>query len=216
MADCLKGHETGSGAKAVSNCIASGRSCWHQRVASFASANQTLHPLAIHESVDFLDAVWHLLFGSALVKSTTATNTASLSQPAANLADLRTRLGALKDVLDGLRPADDLLPPFGLDGKAIQGALNRVKAAVTNRFGDVPAAIDAVTRIQKVFQLRDKFEHGKGMRELPRRFTELGIQSDLSEPGALWEEIRSITTTALIDLRNAIRSAPEFAATTRN
>ena len=188
----------------IRTCRPGGRECWRRSIDFGTRTIGLIHPLAFHEALDFLDIVWRQLFGSNLNQRTSASNTAAITLPAGTRDELQLRLGALKDVLDALI-ADTPLPNAPEGKEPVPGQLNRMKAAIAQRQPGNSRADAAIKKLQLCGRIRDKFEHGRAANELPKIRTRLGIRAQLTDWPNFWEEVRSIATGALIELRNAIR-----------
>ena len=81
----------------ATKCRPGGHACWVKEVEFTASEPRTASPLALHESFDYLDALWNNVLKTHLLRLRGAAVPGKLATPCASAADLESKLSALAD-----------------------------------------------------------------------------------------------------------------------
>lgn len=200
----------------ASKCRPGGHACWVKEVEFKASEPTTASPLALHESFDYLDALWRNVLNKHLLRLRGAAVPGKLATPCASAADLESKLSALADVMNSFDiPDGDLAPVHSADENYGKGrTLARMESALLNRVGAEAADETAVRQVKdgvrvlrSAMDLRRGYQHtGSGAAgRLPAAFGAFGVPYPPPSPAMAWARIQSEVLRALEMLREVLR-----------
>jgi hypothetical protein len=179
-------------------CVPYGNDCWEQRVAiAPRRRTETIHPLALAEAVDFLDAVYRLRFKQHLVTYVPAATLSALAQPVDDRDDFKARASDLAAVIEA----------FVVDGPPpdVKGSLARLERLLADEGIEFDAS--AFLALRHAVNIRNAMQHpGKG-KDLARHLTALGAQAPVASwPGA-WASVQGSVIEALRNIRDVLRAS---------
>lgn len=200
----------------ASKCRVGGYACWVKEVEFTASEPRTASPLALHESFDYLDALWKNVLKTRLLRLRGAAVVGKLATPCASAADLEMKLSALADIINSFDIADgDLAPAHRADVNYGKGrTLARLESALLHRLGaegdeDGPAqqVRGGVRVLRSAMALRQGYQHtgGGAAGKLPAAFGAFEVLYPPPSPGMAWARIQSEVLRALEKLREVLR-----------
>lgn len=200
----------------ASRCRPGGHDCWVKEVELAVSEPRTASPLALHESFDYLDALWKNVLKTHLLRLRGAAVLGKLATPCESASDLESKLSAVADVMNSFDIADaDLSPAHRGHKDYVKGrTLARLESALLNRLGDDAEVGDAVRQVKEgvrvlrsAMALRTGHQHtgGGAAGKLPGAFSALGIPYPATSPGMAWARIQSEVLRALEMLREVLR-----------
>jgi hypothetical protein len=190
-----------------------------RRCIRFLGAEQTQNvaqairsPLDLSEALGYLDVVWRLRFGSALLGRTKPAAAARLSLPCSGGDEFDSRLSALADVLGQLTVE---LPAAEAEAKKHkEKSLARMKRRIgldPELTGEARTRIDeAIDTLRRAVRIRVSGQHSGVGGEVAESFASLGVRYPPGDLGDAWEEIRSRCATAVDAIRQELE-AEEFA-----
>lgn len=171
-------------------------------------APAVVSPLDLPEALGYLDAVWRFRFGSHLLGWTLPAAAARLALPCASADEFDARLSALADILGHLTVEP---PPMAdrAESRAKEGSLARLRRGLEGELeGEAFQRADAAIRnLQHVVRIRVGGQHSGPGGETAKAFRQLGLRYPPSDPGAAWEEIRSVSATAIHAIREELQAA---------
>jgi len=197
-------------------CRPGGHSCWERTVAPAKVIASEAAPLALHESLDYLDAVWKGAFGSHLLQLRGASVVGKLATPCQSRSDLEVKLSALADTMSSFSIQDDDLAPqhrgdanYG-PGRTIarlDSALTRWASTKAAEEETVRLAHEGVLTLQRVMALRRGFQHtgGGASGKLPVAFAALGLSVPPPAPDVTWSRVRERVLSAFDAIRRLLR-----------
>lgn len=169
------------------------------------SAPRSLHlsPLALPESLDYLDAVWRLRFGTSLLTLPGANRTVRLSLDVNSVEAFQAATSALSEVMAGLQ-----IPH--VPGVNRSHALGRLapylKAEVPGLNED---RIDqAVVLLDAIREVRNGLQHMNATQRAINGLGVLGIKYPITDWSGAWDQLRVQTMAALDAIRDEIRVGP--------
>jgi hypothetical protein len=197
-------------------CRPGGYACWVKEVAFTEAEPTTASPLALHESFDYLEAVWKNVFRKHLIQLRGAAVVGKLATPCVSSADLEAKLSALADVIKSFSIEDDDLVPGHRAHKdfAKDRTLARLHSALLNRLGAGAEEEGAASQVQEAVRvlrsavtLRTGYQHtgGGAAGKLPGAFGAFGIPYPPPSPALAWARIQSAVLRALEKLREVLR-----------
>jgi hypothetical protein len=200
----------------ASKCRPGGHACWVKEVEFAEAEPTTASPLALHESFDYLDAVWKNVFKKHVIQLRGAAVVGKLATPCMSSSDLEAKLSALADVIKSFSIEDDDLAPEHRANKdyAKDRTLARLQSALLHRLGagaeEEGAASqvqDAVRVLRSAVTLRTGHQHtgGGAAGRLPAAFGAFGISYPPSSPTSAWARVQSGVLRALEGLREVLR-----------
>lgn len=194
-------------------CHAAGHDCWEMLVDLPTPTVGAPPPLALPEALDFLDAVWRLVFGRTrgLIALTSVSEAAGISGACTTVEELDSRLADLGDLLDRLRVSADLLPPVPEAQNGPAGSLDRMEAALRKRLaGDSQErAVAGVEMLRQVKRLWNARHHSESAHRFPRILAEMGLGDVVPDWSKLWDGIRDHAVRGLMAIRTELRTAEE-------
>ncbi len=183
-----------------SRCRPGDNDCWERALRGRGSrAGKPVPPLALHEALDFLDAVWQLTFRHALLGRIPAVTIAALAEPVTDRDSFSARMSELMDVVN--RWDVSPMKPDGLEWPS--GTLNQLHVVLAAQ--GVEGATDAVDRLRLVNKIRRALQHADRAHELRLALDELGVRTEPVDWSDAWRAVSSTTVDALRDIRDAIR-----------
>jgi hypothetical protein len=197
-------------------CRPGGHACWVKEVAFTEAEPTTASPLALHESFDYLDAVWKNVFRKNFIQLRGAAVVGKLATPCVSSAELEAKLSALADVIKAFSIEDDDLVPGHRAHKdfAKDRTLARLQSALLNRLGAGAEEEGAASQVQEAVcvlrsavALRTGYQHtgGGAAGKLPGAFGAFGIPYPPPSPALAWARIQSAVLRALEMLRGVLR-----------
>ena len=164
-----------------------------------AAAPEPLYPspLSLPEAIDYLNAIWRLHSGSALMRIGRAEAAAKLVLDCATVDEFESRLSALCGILDGLA-----VP--GSDGHK----LSDIATYLEDKLGDESAdrASEAIADLRALFDLRVWRQHEGTERRAAAGMDRLGITLPVYDWGAAWQHVQARAVAALSALREEIET----------
>ena len=184
-------------------CRAGGHSCWETLVEPMDMSQVVpASPLTLPETIDFLDAVWRLSFGSPLVRVPAVASAAELSRPCSTLSDFESRVAALASLLGAL----DVPGPED----SSDHALDRMFVLLRERLAedDLGAVQAALVELEGIVQLNVALQNKAKKGKLQRALARLRVPYPTDDWSQTWDRIRSRCAVALSVIRNAVRTLP--------
>lgn len=187
-------------------CRAGGSQCWEWLIEPMQEQlTIPASPLALPETLDFLDTAWRVAFGKrhALLRLRDTTSSAKLSQACTTRADFESQLSALADILKAMDIPDALLSKTREIPK--DQTFTRLLDCLQTRLegSDYPEVERAVSMLRTVNDIRVALQHSGATRELPASMAKLGI-SYPPQWGDAWDRIRASTIEALRVIREKV------------
>jgi hypothetical protein len=162
--------------------------------------------LSLPESVDFLDTVWRLRFGSRLFGLPGATKTSALALSCATSEEFDARMSAVSDLLKRMNVPEPTLPRGDW---AKLGSLQRFGVFLADRLGqDLSSGTiaDALSVLRAANEIRVGRQHrGADAREA-EGFAALGLGYPPANWGTAWERINMQLVAALNTIRDELQS----------
>lgn len=197
-------------------CRPGGHACWVKEVEDAVSEPSAASPLALHESFDYLDALWKNVLKTHLLRLRGAAVPGKLAMPCGSAADFEAKLSALADIINSLDIADgDLALAHRDDQNYGKGrTLARLESALVHRLGAGAVDGEAVRKVKEgvrvlrnAMDLRRGYQHtGSGAAgKLPVAFGAFGLPYPPHSPTMAWERIQSEVLRALEVLREVLR-----------
>ena len=200
----------------ASMCRPGGHPCWAREVEFATAEPKAVSPLALHESLDYLDALWRNALGSHLLRLRAAAVPGKLATSCESAAEFEVKLSALADIISTFDVSDGLLDPAHRDdanyGKG--RTLARLESSLVYRVQQAGAgeevvgqAKEAVKVLRNAMDLRRGFQHtGSGAAgKLPAAFRTFGLAYPLQSPTVAWARVQSDVLRALESLRQVLR-----------
>jgi hypothetical protein len=190
-----------------SRCHAGGHACWERIIEpQNAFPAVPLSPLMLPESLDFLDAVWRLAFGTkqAFLRPKNTTSIAKLALPCTTREEFESHLSALADTMKAIDIPDTLLT--GEDQKTPKDqTFVRLLACLKHYLDEAEyqQIEPAVGVLRAVNSVRVALQHGGAARELPNVLSRLGIPYP-PEWGEAWNHIQTHVVNALGVIRETV------------
>jgi len=199
-------------------CHAAGHQCWQRVVGLEVAVPPDVHPRALAEALDALDAWWRLaVVNKPLLRLEGGTSITGLAVPSTSRSEFAQRLSELAVVLGSLRVDDDQVRP-GLDPGANlprkDQSVARLRACLKTKIFDrdslhrINQALDRLARLQGI---RSLLQHSAGHEELVRSAASLGLAWPPADWAAAWERVRAEAADALAGLRDELRTLAETA-----
>jgi hypothetical protein len=197
-------------------CRPGGHSCWERTVDLAEGAEQEVAPLALHESIDYLDAMWKGTFGVHLLRLRGAGVLGKLATPCVSQSDFESKLSALADTINSFDVRDeDLEPNHRGDHNYGPGrTLARLRSALAHRASSgavdeegLRLGLEGIQVLQKAMALRTAFQHtgGGAAGKLPMVFAAFGLPIPPPAPPASWNRVRGRVLRALDSIRQVLR-----------
>lgn len=200
----------------ASKCRPGGHACWVKEVEFAESEPRTASPLALHESFDYLDALWKNVLKTHLLRLRGAAVVGKLATPCSSATDLESKLSALADIINSFDIADGDLTPAHLAEKdyAKGRTLARLESALLHRLeadveedGAARQVREGVRVLRNAMALRTGYQHtgGGAAGKLPGAFGAFGVPYPPPSPGMAWARIQAEVLRALEMLREVLR-----------
>ena len=198
------------------DCRAGGNGCWERLFeAPPAAVAEPASPLAIHESLDYLGAVWLNAFGVKMFRATNMAGLGKLSHPCRTASDFDSHLVALGEVLKSIEVDDSLLDPQK-SKRPPNESLNRLESAAEYKLMSMPpappdSAADVIDRLRKgtallraVTDLRNSLAHATS--KIPSALATLGLPFPMPAWPECWDQVRAKAVEALGVIRTEIQN----------
>lgn len=200
----------------ASMCRPGEHACWVKEVEFAAPEQRTASPLALHESFDYLDALWTNVMKTHLLRLRGTAVVGKLATPCSSATDLESKLSALADIINSFDIADgDLAPAHRTDVNYGKGrTLARLESALVHKLGADTVEDGAVTQVKEgvrvlrsAMALRTGYQHtgGGAAGKLPAAFGAFRVPYPPPSPGLAWARIQSEVLRALEVLREVLR-----------
>ena len=154
-------------------------------------------PLSLTEAIDYLNAIWRLHAGKALIRIGRAEAAAKLVLDCANADEFESRLSALCSILDAVDVPDRNDSKLLNLSEYLQTKLTEESAA---------RALEAVDDLRALFDLRVWRQHAGTEDRAARGMSRLGISLPVYEWGAAWQHIQARAVAALSALREEVET----------
>lgn len=150
-------------------------------------------PLALPESLGYLDAIWQLRFSTPLVKLPSPDRTARLAVDVGSVEEFQAAMSALAEVIDGFAVQSP-----GKLGEHLKEQLADPHADRIDHAADVLRAIKVI---------RNGVQHTDATQRAIKRLSELGIQYPITDWPSAWNQIRAHAKQAFDAIRDEIHAA---------
>lgn len=167
--------------------------CWHREGEDASRAPGPVPPLAIHESLDYFNAVWRIAFDAPLFKPFALATGGVLATPCKSSQDFQVKLSALGEVFNAFSVRLDAM-------KAKLAEWGSAKAATADEIADMEKAVSV---LQRLLAIRAGQQHARERAETAARA--LGLHLPPASYGDAWNEVQTLLHDALGDLRRFIR-----------
>lgn len=153
--------------------------------------------LSLPEAVDYLNAIWRLHAGKALIRIGRAEAAAKLVLDCANADEFESRLSALCSILDAVNVPDQKESKLSNLSEYLRTELTEESAT---------RALDAVDDLRALFDLRVWRQHVGTEGRAARGMSRLGISLPVYEWNDAWHHIQARTVAALSAIREEIET----------
>jgi hypothetical protein len=201
------------------NCVPGGHDCWARAFeADPVPVRGDESPLSLHESADFLGAVWYAVFKHRLFVPKTITPAAKLASQCTDRVDFEAKCSAVGEVLNSMTVPDGLLVPEHVGDTAHKPglALARLESAVHHRIktsggeaSDVERLSESIRWLRKALRIRAGAQHGAAADELPGIYRHFGIAFPPSSWTDAWAVLRSRVARELSAIREIVARLEE-------
>jgi hypothetical protein len=164
-------------------------------------------PFTLPAAIDYLDVVWRLRFGKALVVPAGVERSARLAFDATTPEEADSRLSALAELLKNLQV--DGTPGIGGGplGRLVPFLTEKLPAESHQRITDAVATLDAARK------LRVSGQHFSAQTDAVAAHRRLGLPYPVADwPGA-WSQVQRAVTVAIDAIRDELFAADENSAT---
>lgn len=165
----------------------------------YAPEPPPLHPssLSLPEAIDYLNAIWCLYVGKALIRIGRAEAAAKLVLDCANADEFESRLSALCSILDAVDVPDAAASKLIDLGAYLKAKLTEESAS---------RAIEAVDDLRALFDLRVWRQHTGTEDRAARGMRRLGIALPVHDWDGAWRHVQARAVAALSALREEIET----------
>ncbi len=206
---CEKGQQSAIEKEPI-GCIPGGNDCWHRVLdLSLTTPETRLSPLALSEAIDFLSWIWKERFPQSskkLIQLSSASPAAEIAQGCSSPEEFRSRMNALKDVLDALS-IDGGLVPAGSQQTGHE-SLFRMRQALKGALpqAEYDRAEFALTELQYIVDLRNGLHHADAGKKIPPAARRIGIEWPPRDWEETWSNVRDKCARSLVEVRKAIQA----------
>ncbi|WP_346533801.1 hypothetical protein [Micromonospora sp. DPT] len=155
-------------------------------------------PLSLVATLDYLDVVWRLRFGSGLLVVPSAERAARLAFDAATPEEFDNRLSALGEMFKG----------FDVPGDRQQGTLGRLRTFLAEYL--TPEAMvrveSAVTVLQSVTYIRNAGQHMDAALQAAGALPSFGLTYPIRDIHQAWQSVQAHVVSALDALREEVQA----------
>ena len=156
-----------------------------------------LSSLSLPEAVDYLNAIWRLHAGKALIRIGRAEAAAKLVLDCTNADEFESRLSALCSILDSVNVPDQKDSKLSNLSEYLRTKLTEESAT---------RALEAVDDLRALFDLRVWRQHVGTEDRAARGMSRLGISLPVYEWGEAWHHLKARTVAALSALREEVET----------
>ncbi len=185
-------------------CCCGGHPCW-ERVVETSEPQDVAHlsPLALHEAIDYLDAIWRTAMKAPLLKYDVLAVGGTLATPCAGKDDFQLKVSAVVDAFDGFQVA-------GKKGGTLERMTEQLRSwsagkSVAN--DDFATVEEAIGVLKKVARLRAGLLHGgdRARGDLEEAQRALGVSLPAVSYAEEWHQLVVRVTSALAVVRQHVR-----------
>jgi hypothetical protein len=192
-------------------CKLGGHPCWERVVERHQPAASPSAPLALHDALDFFDAVWELTFARPLLRIKASAGPGRLALSPTTRDEVATAASDLADIFARFDVPDDLLDDEATKIPKAE-TLRRLEAALQGRSGIDRERVGAAVRVlQAANQVRSGTQHSGASTKAIAALGRLGVETPVADWPAAWNRVRSVVVQALGELREETRKVPPAA-----
>lgn len=163
-------------------------------------------PLALLTALNYLDVTWRLHCPRPLLfRSFSLESTARLAFDVADEDEFKVATSVLGDLLKNMHPHSGP-GASGHPVSQLRAYLGTPTAALDQ--DNQAAAIDALDRLENVTRIRNGLLHSEAATEGLEAWHRLGLRYPPNDWPALWAQVRSIATEAVMELREVVEKLP--------
>jgi hypothetical protein len=156
-------------------------------------------PLSLPEAIDYLNAIWRVHAGRALIRIGRAEAAAKLVLDCASADEFESRLSALCSILDSVDVPDRDASKLVDLGAYLQAKLSEESVTRT---------ADAINDLRALFDLRVWRQHTGTEDRAARGMRRLGISLPVHDWSGAWRDVQAGAVAALSALREEIETLP--------
>jgi hypothetical protein len=191
-------------------CAPGGNDCWERVVVSSQAEVPTVHPLAVHELVEFIDALWKLIFPKKRLLSLSSLTVGPKLMPPCidDKSHFEAKLSAVGEMFNSLTVDAALVG----DRTDLNGSLAKMRVVLGKKAAEVKLAEDRIERMEqavdtlrRALDLRASAQHAGAKDRLPRAADAYGLSYPLASYAGAWDRVYARLAEELRVIRDCMR-----------